>query len=378
MKILLTVEFYEPRKGGAEEVVRQIAERLAAKGHAVTVATTAVSARTERIMNGVEIEEFAISGNSGWGIGGLKEEIARFEKLLLGNFDIVANYASQVWPTDLALPLLDRISAKKVFIPCGFQPDVPRYRAYYKEMAEYLRKYDAVSFASPTNPDKRWAAEQGIGEKAVIIPNGAAEEEFDVPAKYDIRSELGIRTPYLLIDVSNHYAAKGHGFVRAAFRAMKRKDATLLIIGEPFVSHGMRTAYHFLKDYARCWLASLLNSRVRLMRGTDREKVVSAYKSSDLFLFGSEVECAPLVMYESFAAKTPFITTLVGNTSDHSEYLKLVRTPREMAEAANKLLDHPEDRTLMAERAYVFWQEYHTWAKIADRYETLFSSLLAL
>lgn len=377
MKILLTVEFYEPRKGGAEEVIRQIAERLVAKGHEVTVATTAVPSRRKMTLRGVVIEEFRISGNEGWGIKAAPGELARFEKLLLGDFDIVANYASQVWPTDLALPILQRIRAKKVFIPCGFQPEVPRYRDYYRRMADYMKKYDAVSFASPTNPDKRWADEQGIGEKAVVIPNGAAEEEFSGPDTYHIRERLGIHAPHLLIDVSNHYAAKGHGFVRAAFKAMRRKDATLLIIGEPFVSHGMKTLYHFLTDYMRCWLASLLSPRVKLMRGGDREAVISAYKSADLFLFGSEVECAPLVMYESFAAGTPFITTPVGNTADHRDFLKIVNTPAEMADAANALLDRPEDRREMSLKAQALWREHHAWGRIVERYEDLFQSLAA-
>lgn len=38
MKILFCVEFYYPSMGGAQEVVRQLAERMAAYGHEVCVA----------------------------------------------------------------------------------------------------------------------------------------------------------------------------------------------------------------------------------------------------------------------------------------------------------------------------------------------------
>ena len=41
MKILHTVEYYAPSVGGAQEVVRQISERMVQRGHQVTVATTA-------------------------------------------------------------------------------------------------------------------------------------------------------------------------------------------------------------------------------------------------------------------------------------------------------------------------------------------------
>jgi glycogen synthase len=40
MKILHTVEFYSPSTGGAQEVVKQLSERMAEKGHVVTVILT--------------------------------------------------------------------------------------------------------------------------------------------------------------------------------------------------------------------------------------------------------------------------------------------------------------------------------------------------
>ncbi len=42
LKLLLCCEFYHPSRGGVQEVMRQLAERFAAAGHDVTVATTAM------------------------------------------------------------------------------------------------------------------------------------------------------------------------------------------------------------------------------------------------------------------------------------------------------------------------------------------------
>ena len=64
MRILLACEFYYPSVGGVQEVMRQIAERLAARGHRVTVATTYVAERKSRELNGVTIVEFKVSGNA--------------------------------------------------------------------------------------------------------------------------------------------------------------------------------------------------------------------------------------------------------------------------------------------------------------------------
>ncbi len=70
MKILHTVEFYAPSRGGAQEVVRQLSERLAGLGHEVTVATTRLANRDFGSLNGVKIESFDISGNQVHGYRG--------------------------------------------------------------------------------------------------------------------------------------------------------------------------------------------------------------------------------------------------------------------------------------------------------------------
>ena len=70
MKILHTVEFYQPSIGGMQEVVRQLSERLAGLGHDVTVATTKLSSRKDLRINGIRIEEFEISANIVRGING--------------------------------------------------------------------------------------------------------------------------------------------------------------------------------------------------------------------------------------------------------------------------------------------------------------------
>src|SRR4051794_25983315 len=129
MKILHTVEFYAPSTGGAQEVVKQLSERMVAAGHDVTIATTKLADRTQKTMNGVKIAEFAIQGNQVLGITGETETYKQF--LRDGDFDIMMNYAAQQWATDLAFEALGDIQAKKVIVPCGYSslnnPDFADY-----------------------------------------------------------------------------------------------------------------------------------------------------------------------------------------------------------------------------------------------------------
>ena len=377
MKILLTVELYNPHKGGAEKVVEDLAKGLVEKGHDVTVATTYMKSRKSGNVGGVKIEQFKIKGNQATGIRGRKKEIERYRELVLGGgFDVVFNYTAQSWPTDLTLPLLNEINAVKILAPVGYSRlTSARYKMYFNTLPVYLSRYDKLVYHSDIYQDKIYGDENGLAEKAVVIHNGALKSEFVDNGKIDVLRELGIKTKYLLLNVSHHNFAKGHMFSIRAFRKMNRDDATLLIIGDRFASRGWRRLAHFFLDYIYCFVSSLLDSRIKLANDKNREFAISAYKSADLYLNGSMLECAPLVMYESFASRTPFITTDVGNVREHEKYLRIVESPREMAKVANELLDDDKKRTEISESAFELWRTRHRAEEITDLYERFFKEL---
>ena len=58
MKILHTVQDYSPTGGGMYMVVKQISERLANKGHQVTIATRKIEGREDGVINGVFVKQF--------------------------------------------------------------------------------------------------------------------------------------------------------------------------------------------------------------------------------------------------------------------------------------------------------------------------------
>lgn len=376
MKILLTVGLYNPHRGGAEKVVEDLATSLVAKGHDVTVATAYLSWRGVADLREVKVESFKLGGNAATGIIGDEQEIRRYQEFIInGEYDVVFNYTAQIWSTDLIFPILDKIKAVKILAPVGYSRlKSSRYKDYFNTLPENLDKYDKLVYHSPNYQDKIFGDEGGLRDKALVISNGALKSEFLANGKDKTRDQLRIKTPYLFIVVSHHNIAKGHRFVIRAFRKMKRKDATLVVIGDRMVSSRINKVIHFLLDYMYCFVSSLLNKNIMLVDGKDRGDVLSLYKSSDISFSGSWLECAPLVMYESFASKTPFITTDVGNVGDYKEYLRIVRTPGEMAQAANYFLDHPDKASAFAGSAFRLWQEDYVTEEISDRYEQLFNS----
>ncbi len=101
-RVLLCCEHYPPSVGGVQEVMRQIAERLAAEGVEVTVATSPHPQRApDAVRNGVRVVSFAVKGNWAKGMTGQIEEYRLF--LRHGSFDALLIKAAQQWTFDAAL-----------------------------------------------------------------------------------------------------------------------------------------------------------------------------------------------------------------------------------------------------------------------------------
>ncbi|MBI1746643.1 MAG: glycosyltransferase [Acidobacteria bacterium] len=361
MKILHTVQLYYPNLGGSEEVVKQLSERLVARGHTVTVATAVDSRRSFAAWNGVAIKGFRISGNATRGLDGDVQPYVDF--LRQNDCDVMMNYAAQIWSTDLAFPLLNTLKCKKVFVPCGYSAlHDSQYRQYFSALPQYLRQYDRVVHLSPNYRDAQFSQAHGL-QNSIIIPNGAAEEEFLTPA-LGFRQRYGIGTKYMILCVANHYQLKGHGEAIRWFGSLNPKEATLVIIGQPVAG----------ECYTDCSAQAAAAANVRLLADVPREWVVSAYKEADLFLLGSQVECFPLVILEAMAAKTPFLSTNVGNVAELSG--GIVSRPENMVAHLQGLLDNAAQRRELGEAGHREWLAKYTWTKVVDQYENLYRALM--
>ncbi len=370
MNILHTVEFYEPSKGGSEEVVRQISEKLVARGHNVTIATSYHPERNFDRLNGVQIKQFKVTGNQVKGISGDIDEYQDF--LRFNDFDIILNYNVQNWTTDLSFPLLNSIKAKKILAPIGFSKlKRKRYINYYKNIPEYLYKYDKIFYTSANFQDKYFGDKYGFSDKATIIPNGSSKDEF-LNTLLGFREKFGIKTKYMFLSVSNHYFAKGHSFIIDAFRKLNNPETSLVIIGEKPYSHKWFSCFPLCKFY------SLIDKRIKILSGVSRDWVVSAFNEADLFLFGSSVECAPIVMYECFASRTPFLTRIAGNVLDHEQLLWIVNTPNEMVRHMENYVKEPTPYSEKSEKAFKEFEANYDWAKITDFYENTYLSMLKM
>jgi L-malate glycosyltransferase len=382
VRILHTVEFYPPAVGGVQEVVRQVSERLAARGHEVTVATSADPRRDGETLEGVRVVGFDVRGNDVRGMTGDVDSYRRF--VIEGDWDVVMTYAAQQWACDALLPVLGDIRAKTVLAPCGFSAlHDPAYAGYFATLPERLKAFDALIFHSDTYQDIEFARDAGA-EHLHVVPNAADEREFGElrkPGAFRAANGIADDEP-LLLTVGGHTGLKGHAQSMAALRAMQER-ATLAIVGNTPTGRGCLPLCRVRAAGTR-----LTGRRVMLL-DPPREQVLDAYADADLFVFCSMVECSPIVLFEAMAAGLPFVSADVGNAAEIAEWSGagvivpsqrredgLVEVePRAVASAMEELLADPERRAAMGESGRRAWEERFTWDAAARRYEDVYQGL---
>lgn len=387
MKILHTVENYYPSKGGMQEVVRQLSERLSQKGHDVTVATRWHKERIVNQLNGIKIISFDISGNFVVGYKG--NTSAYIDFVLNSDFDVIVNFAAQQWATDLLLPHLPSIKSKKVFVPTGYSElKNPLYSEFFNRLAIWQKAYDASVFLSYDYQDIQFARDNDISN-LYVIPNGAASDEFLNESSLDIRLKLGI-TPRkkIVLHVGSYTTVKGHRETLKIFLKSYLKNTVLLLIGDNNEVFKEEFTHNFKYKF-RALINWLLGNKV-IITSLSREDTVAAYNQANVFLFPSNIECSPIVLFECMASKTPFLTTDVGNSKEiitWSEGGHLLPTTKDSAgfshvnimaaitELKNLIKDEASRRRL-GNAGFAAWQKSFTWECISNRYEELYLSLL--
>lgn len=397
MKILHAVESYYPSVSGSPEVVRHLSERMVKLGHDVTVATRKLPNRKSLTHNGVKIVEFKINSLNNRGMStvtGIKGQTKKYQEFLKkGTYDIVMTYAAQQWTTDLMLEVLDDIKAKKVMVPCGYSALYdPEYKNYFNKLPEYLRKFDASIYMAKNYRDINFAKKHRI-KNTHFIPNGADESEFSKPLSRQRRKELnkkyGLRG-LVLMTIANYTGEKGHEELVGIFKRLPIPITTLVSAGGITPGVGSYDSFKCHADRIN-HSRKFAGKRVVMVDGSKRNEVRDLLKLADIFVFFSNIECSPLVLFEAAAAGTPFIATNAGNSREIAEWTSggiIVRSlskPNgrvaadilDSVKAVTKLAYNPIHRRLMARQAHRLWVEKFTWDKIAKDYLKLYESLLA-
>lgn len=379
--------------------------RFVMHGHQVTVATSWREDRKIDIIDGIKIVGFKVTGNAAFGMHGECEHYQRF--LLEKDFDFLLVMAAQQWTFDAMLPILDLIDYKKLHIPCGYSGFyLSYYRTYFAEMAQHLRKFDALIYNASNYRDIEFARSNNL-PNIHLIPAGASEFEFSCPpnAATSIRVQLGIPADeFIYLSVGAPAHGKGHMEILKAYLSAKIPFASTLVLNGnynniPSVSLGafFSSPREVLKELAKrmlgrspanikCLAASVIKQGKRvILTDQPRESIIQLYFEADLFLFASHVEYSPLVIFECLASGLPFLSIPVGNVKEIADWTgggvicpgKLSSkgfSTADPAVFASYIRDLSLDRNRLQEIGKTgrkAWFERFTWEKIATQIEQL-------
>lgn len=135
------------------------------------------------------------------------------------------------------------------------------------------------------------------------------------------------------------------------------------------------------------WSARIERQRHKQLLKVDlpRPELVQAFRAADLFVFASNIEYSPLVLFETAAAGTPFLSVPVGNAEeiarwtgagvlcpapkDERGYTRV--DPQVLAAAMHDWMQRPEQLAELGRTGHERWQQHFTWAHIATRYEAI-------
>lgn len=388
MKIYHCVESYYPAIGGMQEVVKQLSERLVKLGHDVTVLTRYHVDRNYSELNGVKIQTFNVIGNP---FVVTNNEDQKYVDFLLNNSsDVITFFAAQQWATDLALPILKLIKAKKVSVPTGYSGLYwPQFKTYFEDMKTWIHHYDMNVYLSNDYRDINYARENNV-KNTIIIPNGAAADEFLPKSDIIVRDKLNIpKNDFLILLVGSYTGWKGHKEAIEIFLKSNLKNATLLMIGNNY-EYFNRSFLRNPKLALLFFWNKIFSSKKIIFNYFPRNFTVAAYKQANLFLFPSNVECSPIVLFECAASKLPFLATDVGNSVEIAEWTKggeILPTTKDdsgfshaiIAESVKKLNTIFLDKTRrdkMANDSFNIWENKYSWEKITQQYEQLYQNIL--
>tara|TARA_Y100000590_G_scaffold470726_1_gene668666 strand:+ start:135288 stop:136400 length:1113 start_codon:yes stop_codon:yes gene_type:complete len=366
-----------------EEVVKQLSTHFSKFGHDVTVATSSNNGRSpDEIIDGVRVKSFNILGNLVKGVSGNAEEYLNFLKS--ENADIYIFFAAQQWTSDLALGNLHNLPGKKVFVPTGFSGLFQSaYSDYFEKMKYWLKEFDLNIFHSKNYQDFTFAINNEITNYC-IIPNGVNQNEFsNVKRISPTTKSSGLK----VLSVGNHTGVKGHSEIIEIFtKANLPSGSSLTIVGEKNLK-----ARCYLKCLSKAKTINLITKNKKIdIISTSRKELLDLFYSSDIFLFPSNIECSPLVLFESAAAGLPFLSSDVGNAKEIASttgagiILKTHKNLNGYSEVdiqnsvreLETLASNSNLRAQMGSKGAEVIAESYTWEKISKQYLKYFEDLL--
>ncbi len=384
LKIVHITPFYDPVVGGMEELVKNIAEGLAKKGHEVHVLTT------NRGHDGKKLGRLSVENLSGVWVHrfrcyfkyGFISSFPGFALHLLKNrYDIIHVHAYRHPHTDIA-SWIGRLKKIPVILH-GHGPfhegSLSRAKkiiyGLYDACARYgIFKSVNLIFAFTELEKAEYARRGADPRRIVVIPNSISDACFDSGNPEAFLDQQSLKRKKIVLCVGRLHPNKNHDVLLIAFAEICRfRPNCVLILAGP-------DAGEYKKLYVLAQSLGIGEQFRWVGAIKERGDLTNVYRSATCFVMPSRYEPFGLVLIEAMAAGVPVIS---ANAGGPSEIVKtgengLLFEPGNAEDLANKLRDILDDQSLagrIGENGRIRAETFR-FNPILDKIETIYYSLI--
>lgn len=307
MNIAMFSDTYVPQKNGVATALKLYKESMKKMGHRVYMFVPKLGIDSKRHEDDVfEFPAFKFTAEKDHRIAlPISTDIFKANKL---DLDVIHSHSpfSMGIAADLVAKALDlpyvgthhtMYEYYRHYVPFIFRPSLKQAQ---KLIRNWCIKLDKV--IAPTKDIKDVLVQYGVpAEHIAVIPTGIDTYSFDGPVLWDIRKEYSIgEEEKILLFVGRLAEEKNIVFLIKMFsKLIKQTDQKY-----KFVIVGDGPEREKLEELS---IELDLHDSIIFTGGQPREKVIDAYKQSDLFVFASYTETQGLVVLEAMAACTPVV-----------------------------------------------------------------------
>lgn len=355
MKILVTVDTYSPLSDGVQNITQNHVEQLSKKGHEVIVLTQQFSGtkRSETI-NNIKVHRYNLYTKYGLHFGEI-EEYRKMVKKLANEVHVMINTCIQSATTDLILKDIKELKCKKVLYLHGMyefsyeKRDLKsvssvikkgwfnlRWTFFYQYYKKNLTYYDEIINLNFFDKATSYF-EKKYGYKVKII-NNFVEDRFLNYGEVNCKKDQ-------IVCVSNFSSLKNQlALIDMIFDLSIEKKMNLVLVGSEKNEYyiDLRKRYEQLKEKK-----ALIDVEFKIC--IKRDEIAKIVAESKVFVLASKVEKVPVVILESMAVGTPFVSSNIGcvkylpggfianNDEEFKYYLKLLLKEDEITNSMGKI-----------------------------------------
>ena len=403
MRILHITPDYHPAAGGGELWIREVSERLAARGHDVTV--LALNSRgirdnrgqnlpSEDVLNGVTLRrlnstyrlherflgirgaqralQVVFGGDRMRMLSGSPVSISAFARTLAARADLVAvvnwYHTSLAYQTALA-----RSFGKFAYVGVPlFHTDRPW--AHARTLDGILARCDAI--VAMTAHEKRFVEARAHREHAHVVGAGVEPRLFERADGAGLRAAYGLGNAPVVGYIGRISNTKGVATLIRAMAILWQTNADVRLV---LAGSGTPADANTDDDTRNAFASLTAEQRARVVcitRFTDSEKA-SICDALDVLAMPSVAESFGIAYLEAWMRRKPVIGSRIPSTQCVIEpgvdgLLVTPDEPRELADAIDRLLRDRVTRERMGAAGHAKTLGAYTWEKVTDRIENVY------